>query len=531
MRYLCGKLMWWLLAALAILFLPSIASATPSEQWNRTFGGLNNDSGWSAQQTSDGGYILTGWTESFGAGGSDVYLVKTDSVGNFQWSKTFGGAGRDGAYSVQQTSDGGYILAGDTSSYGNGSGDVYLVKTDSSGSQQWYKTFGGIYFDSAHAVQQTVDGGYILTGQTGVGYSGDAWLIKTDANGNEEWNRIFGGANDDATHAVQQTSDGGYILAGRTYGANPDTYLIKTDASGYQQWSKTFAGPYFDEGISVRQTLDGGYIIAGETGSITYGSGGDAFLIKTDASGNQEWYKTFGGIASDRSLSVQQTSDSGYILAGATGVDSFWTVGDAWLIKTDSNGDEMWNRTFGGINREEAWSVQQTSDGAYILAGYTNSYGAGGDDAWLIKISGDVSASMLHYTATVTTTQQNTFIQDVNGSFGSIRVGQSRVISNSVILNNTGDANATVDARFINNLNETYGFISGSNVLNATNFAFGAASTGSWTPLHNNGSNARVVTVPFGAIIALDARLDIPVTQPPGDYSGIVVLTFGNEVQ
>jgi hypothetical protein len=356
----------------------------------RTYGGADNDWAHSVQQTSDGGYIVAGYTESFGAGGRDIFLIKTDANGNIIWAKTYGGTDWDEAYSVQQTSDGGYIVAGFTSSFGEGDGDfdIFLIKTDANGNLEWAKTYGGEYSDVAFSVQQTSDGGYIVAGFTssfGEGWE-DIFLIKTNEFGDVEWAKTYPLRDYDWANSVQQTSDGGYIVAGMTYyflAGDWDIFLIKTDESGDVEWAKTYGGWSDDNAYSVQQTSGGGYIVAGLTNS--FGAGyDDIFLIKTDANGNIIWAKTYGGTGDDRAYSLQQISDGGYILAGLT--NSFGAGGsDIFLINTDANGNIIWAKTYGGTFNDWAYSLQQISDGGYILAGLTNSFGAGGSDIFLIN--------------------------------------------------------------------------------------------------------------------------------------------------
>ena len=261
------------------------------EEWNQTFDGNDRDYGKSVKQTVDGGYIIIGSTGSDYY--YDVWLIKTDPKGTEEWNQTFGGDNKDYGNSVQQTIDGGYIITGEISSSGNGSSDVLLIKTDQQGQEEWIQTFGGGYIDIGNSIKQTLDNGYIITGYTqsyGNG-SRDVWLIKTNSQGNEEWNQTFGGSYIDIGNSIQQTIDGGYIITGsRGTDYYSDLWLIKTDYQGNEEWNQTFGGNDYDFGNSVQQTTDDGYIIIGHTKS--YGNGGyDIFLIKTDSEGNTEPYR------------------------------------------------------------------------------------------------------------------------------------------------------------------------------------------------------------------------------------------------
>lgn len=358
----------------------------------KIFGGSCSDWGKSVQQTADGGYIIAGATCSYGEGLNDAWLIKTNGAGDTVWTKTFGGSKNDEGESVQQTTDGGYIIAGFTSSFGAGAYDVWLIKTDTSGDTVWTKTFGGGSRDQGFSVQQTTDGGYIIAGNTASYGAGavDVWLIKTNASGDMIWDKTFGGSENDEGFSVQQTSDGGYIIAGCT-GYSMDTYydvfVIKTDASGDSAWTRAFGGSDNDWGLNIQQTADGGYIIAGWT-TTDEGIFNDVLLIKTDASGDSLWTKIFGDGNHDEGYSVQQTSDGGYIIAGGTASygAGYW---DVWLIKTDTSGDMIWDKTFGDIWTEKGYSIQPTSDGGYIITGYYDSYEGDWEDVLLMKTDVD----------------------------------------------------------------------------------------------------------------------------------------------
>jgi len=253
----------------------------PDTAWTRTYGGTNSDRGNSVQQTTDGGYIVVGSTA---AGGTDVYLIKTNSLGDTLWTRTYGGNNQDWGSSAQQTTDGGYIVVGYTQSYSAGGSAVYLIKTNGSGDTLWTRTYGGTDDGEGSSVQQTSDGGYVVAGWTGsiAAASYDVYLIKTDSSGDTLWTRAYGGTNSDRGNSVQQTTDGGYIVAGYTYSygaGNQDVYLIKTNSLGDTLWTRTYGGTDYDYGRSVQQTSDGGYIVVGEIGSHGTGRQG-VYLIK-----------------------------------------------------------------------------------------------------------------------------------------------------------------------------------------------------------------------------------------------------------
>ncbi|MBI5471107.1 MAG: T9SS type A sorting domain-containing protein [Ignavibacteriae bacterium] len=389
-NHLPFRLLILLLAACAVC--GNVEAQTPDTLWTRTFGGSNIDVGYSVQQTRDGGYVIAGYTRSFGSmSGRNVWLVKTDQSGSRLWSNAFGGDADDEGYAVQQTADGGYVIAGYTKSNTAGGTDMLLMKADTIGNIAWLYTFGGAQDDEAYAVQQTRDGGFIVAGATssfGAG-SRDVWLLKTNGAGSEVWRKTLGGFGSDGARSVQQTPDGGYIITGWTYSHGPgavgNVWLVKTDSLGNAVWNKFFGGNDVDRGLCVEQTRDGGFVLTGYTSSSGAGLD-DLLLIKTDSAGNAQWTKTFGGTGRDYGNSVQQTSDGGYIVAGYT--LSFGSGGDdVWLIKTDLSGNQTWGATYGGSASDVGYSVKQTSDGGYIVTGHTLSYGAGVHDVWLIKIA------------------------------------------------------------------------------------------------------------------------------------------------
>jgi len=364
-------------------------------EWDKTYGGAGWEMASSLIATSDGGYALAGYTESFGAGGQDFWLVKTDGSGNMEWNQTYGGTGNDGASSLVETSDGGYAIAGSTHSFGNGYSDFWLVKTNGAGNMEWHQTYGGTSDDTVSSLIETSDEGYALAGNTRSGNTGDSdfWLVKTDEFGNMEWHQIHGGTESDGASSLVETTDGKYVLAGSTasFGSGGyDFWLVKTNPGENVEWSRKYGGPDRDRASSLVESSDGGYALAGYT--LSFGAGkADFWLIKTDEFGNMEWSKTYGGTELDLAYSVVETFDGGYALTGYT--DSFGAGSeDFWLVKTDASGNMEWSKTYGGTKRDWAYSLIATSDGGYALAGYTNSFDVENPDFWLVKT--DASGNM-----------------------------------------------------------------------------------------------------------------------------------------
>jgi len=314
--------------------------------WCKTFGQGDVNEGNSVQQTLDLGYIVTGTTWPKDQKYSDIYVVKTDSSGNEIWGRIYGGKWRDEGHSVRQTADGGYIIAGQTDLFGDGCDDACLLKIDASGNEIWRRSYGGSRRDEAHSVRQTADGGYIVAGHTTSFGNGNekVYLLKTDPEGNLVWSRTFGAEGRDRGRSVCQTVDGGYIVAGTTWpfeAAYSDVYLLKTDPAGREVWHRTFGGRYGDHGFSVEKTRDGGFIVAGNTWPVGRIGQSKMILSRTNGRGERMWVKHFGGKGSTYGYSVCPTVDGGFAGAGKI-ADLDRGDDDICLIKTDANGNRVW---------------------------------------------------------------------------------------------------------------------------------------------------------------------------------------------
>ncbi|RZK18424.1 MAG: T9SS type A sorting domain-containing protein [Flavobacterium sp.] len=358
-------------------------NATGVIVWQKALGGTLSDYANSIQQTSDGGYIVAGNTASnngdvmgnHNTGYDDVWIVKLNSTGIILWQKTLGGTNHEMAKSIQQTSDGGYIFAGSTDSNdGDVSGnhstflDCWIVKLNGTGEIIWQKTMGGTSDDFASEIQQTSDGGYIIAGLTASNNGDvtqqhgifDCWILKLNSIGEIIWQKTYGGTNQDSATSIQQTLDGGYIVAGNTYSNDGDVsgnhgdldlWIVRLNASGTIVWQKSFGGTSTDYANSIKQRLDGSYIVAGYTYSnngdvsgnhTTDNSLNDYWVIKLNMLGELVWQKTLGGTDGDFATCIHQTSDNGYILAGTTAsndgdVTENHGNGDYWVVKLASD--------------------------------------------------------------------------------------------------------------------------------------------------------------------------------------------------
>ena len=425
-----------LACALALLMLVSTTvQAALTNGWQRVDGGTDFDFTHIVKQTRDGGYIIGGVSQSSPSGNktssklgaADYFVIKTGPAGRKEWDRSFGGAGFNELVALQQTADGGYLLAGtsETGVSGNktdagyGNRDYWLVKLDSNGRKQWDKAFGGSELEFLRSMEPTRDGGFILggtsfsgvSGNRTVGYLGgnaritygDYWLVKIDARGNKKWDkafrRLFGNFA-----GVQQTRDGGYLIASDGY------WLEKLDANANVQWT-SFVAPIDACSLSaVRPTFDGGYITGGTLRSglastnMGVGFGGlDYIIVKVSSTGVPQWNAVYGGVIDDILQDINQTRDGGYIIGGSSassvsGNKTSATFGfqDCWIVKVNRLGDKQWERTFGGSETDSAASVQQTRDGGYIIGATSDSFLTGNKtlgrfgetDCWTIKFFG-----------------------------------------------------------------------------------------------------------------------------------------------
>ncbi|MDP8240261.1 MAG: hypothetical protein P9X24_14320 [Candidatus Hatepunaea meridiana] len=354
--------------SILIFIIFSTAYAQPDSLWSRTYGNRYRQWCYSAALTSDGGYILAGRVDF--QNGSDFMAVKTDDNGEEIWSITCGGERADIGEDVVECPGGGFLISGWTDSFGH---NAWLVKLSEDGDSLWSRVYGegGEELDPIIACS---DGGYAIGGSTytyTVGGSYDFWLVKIDEEGDIEWHNSYGGRGSDFCRNLIQTDDGGYALGGetRSFGAGPkDFFLVKTDSDGEEEWHRNYGHRGLDECYDLIQTMDGGFALTGYSDSLG-GNGEDLALVKTDAEGNQQWVETYGSIRGlDAGFSILQREDGGYVIGGRG--YTFENYRDMLIIRTNCWGEELWFQTYGAREFEECYDMIATDDGGYILAGF-----------------------------------------------------------------------------------------------------------------------------------------------------------------
>jgi hypothetical protein len=485
-----------------IIFLSassSIYGQAPALSWRKALGGSGNDMGLSVQKTSDNGFVIAGSTLSSNGdvtgakGGLDVWVVKMTSSGEIEWKAVLGGSQDDEANSIQQTLDGGYILAGYTKSNdgdvsGNhatdGSSDFWVVKLTPQGAITWQKCLGGNKDDNAKSVRQNADGTYIVVGNTFSnngnvsgnhstnGFSCDYWVVKLNSAGTIIFQKTFGGSLDETANSVMPTTDGGYIVAGNAESTNGDVtgnhggydaWILKLSAAGIIEWKKTFGGSGEEHANAVRQLVDGGYVIAGVgestdgdlAGAGYTGTGGDCWVLKLNASGDITMNKLYGGGAADIAYDIEQTT-KGFVVAAYTNskngnVTGAHEGGEMWVFKLLANGTLEWQKALGGNSQEQGYSVKQVSDGGYIIVGETNSLNTGdvtghhgAKDVWVVKLASDgdlpvLPLNLISFKALkqnnsvqlnwVTSSEQNTSHFDVERSSDGLNFAKIKQLS------------------------------------------------------------------------------------------------------
>lgn len=364
-----------------------LSAQIPDTLWTRTYGGASHDIGYYVYPTHDSGFCIAGYTASFGGGVQNAYLLRLNSDGDTLWTRYYGGTSYDGAHCVLETEDDGFLITGFAESYGAAGKNLYLIRTDPDGDTVWTKVYGGNLQDVGYALCPAHGGGYIVVGYRDgpSGWvKGNFWFLKIDTDGDTLWTKVYGGAGEDYGISIRQTPDG-YIIAGvNTYASagGKDLWLIKTDMDGDTLWTRVYGGTLEDVGYGVNTTADGGFIVTGYRDGSGSWTAGDLWLLKTDSLGDTLWTQVYGAAGEDFGFDVFEVDD-GYIIGGQYGYGS---TKDVWLVRTDTDGDTLWTKRYGGIYDESCLGMTLTDAGEYVLAGYTGSFGAGYNDVYVIKL-------------------------------------------------------------------------------------------------------------------------------------------------
>ncbi|HEY3294097.1 MAG TPA: T9SS type A sorting domain-containing protein [bacterium] len=375
---------------LLLLCLPLTGMAQPNVLWTQWFGGPQTDNGYAVRETPDSSIAIAGETRSFGVGGSDFWLIKTAANGDTLWTRTYGGPQDETCFALEVTPDSGLILAGRSNSFGGGwSG--WAVRTTATGDTLWTHKYGGAQRDEFAAVAVTPDSGFVFVGYTlsyGAG-SGDFWVVRTNGSGDTLWTRTYGGDGSDQCYAVQNAAGGGFMLAGSTesfgngHTGSPDFWLVSISATGDSLWSRTYGGSGSDVCTSLAP-LGNGWALGGYTQSFGAGNS-DAWIVQTGTTGDSLTSRTLGTPRQDYCYALQQTGDGGLIIGGEVSSEAMAGGANYWLVKADVHLDTLWNCVFGGTSVEHGRAVTQTMSGDYVMTGSTYSYGAGIPNVWTVK--------------------------------------------------------------------------------------------------------------------------------------------------
>jgi hypothetical protein len=424
-------MLFWLFLGIA-----GLGRAQPGIQWQKCLGGSLFEHATKVQQTKDGGFAIAGYIQSDDGDVSgnyglfDFWVVKLDSFGSMEWEKPIGGGYFDWAYDIKQTEDDGFIVVGSTESNdGDVSGnhgdlDIWVVKLNAVGNIEWQKCLGGDGYEEGYSVELSLDGGYIVVGEAGYnngdvtgnhGFS-DFWVVKLSDSGAIEWQKCLGGSSSERALSVKPTSDGGYVVVGETQSndgdvvgnnGDSDLWVVKLNSFGGIEWQNALGGAALDVASDIVETVDG-FVVCGYVGSSNSGDVGlnqgffDYWIIKLSQSGNLLWQKNYGGTNADYARSIIQTSDGMFIVAGEAKSNNGDVTGNngiqvAWVVKLNGEGDLIWQKALGGADGEGCNSIQQTSDGGYVLAGYawSNNGDVSGNhgeaDFWVVKLSQESS--------------------------------------------------------------------------------------------------------------------------------------------
>jgi hypothetical protein len=469
-----------------ILFLVlhyAVYSITYDTAFVRTFGGKLKDVAYDVKQTSDNGFILVGTTNSYGAGETSIYLVKTDSNGIFKWSKTFDSFNINMAYSVAVNSDKGYSVFGYTNSIGNGGYDTYLIKTDSLGNKLWEKTYGGTDWDFGYSHTQLADSGFVLCGSTYSYTNGnsDAYVIRTNKSGDTLWTRHFGDIGDDIAYSVIVKNDTNYVITGKKNIAagNDDFLFILLDQKGTTISMKNYGGIKNDFAKNICQTNDNGFALIGTSNSFSTAGDNDMYLIKVDSLGNPAWSQLYGSTGLDEGEDITQIRNGNFDI---TGVSSGYGLGGTALavLRVNANGNWLDGAAFGGAKEETGYAICKTNTGGIVYTGYTTSLGQGQEDFYFVKMYND--SVFANYTLQVTPYYDNLLssITNYTSSANEISVYPNPFSSSTLFVIKDNSINSNTKLSF--QLFDIYGRCVVQKIINDSSFELerGDLSTGTY---------------------------------------------------